>query len=233
MRLALLLWLCLAGQGPAAYDLVWKPKAGQSFRYDLTLDMAVDGSKTLYQTELAISIPKVEPNGDYTVSSQYRAQKLTVDGKSQAVPDASGDKPQIDRFNARGERLPSGQKEEDDETDPLAKTLGDLTEFTAPAKPVKAGGKWSKVVAGDAKKGISPARIEYTLEKAATDTIHVSFTYAETQAEQPVRASGSLWLDAGDCCLVKLDASIVNLRFEDGGDAIGQARLTVTRRPGP
>lgn len=224
----------LVGTRQEAYNLVWRPKADQVLRYALSLDTMVDGSKTGYQAELAIQVVKVDTNGDYTVSTSYRGQKLTVDGKVQEIPDDSASKPQVEHFSARGVRLDAPQKTDDDgEADPLGKALGDLTEFSAPAKPVKAGDKWTKIIAGNARKNVSPAKIEYTVSGIETagsaHTVKIAFAYNETQAEKPVHANGSIWIDSADGCFARLDATIANLRLEEGGGALGQAHLSLGR----
>lgn len=227
--------MVFAGVVQNTYDLIWKPKPDLTYRYALTLDTSLDGSKTSYQAELAIQIVKVEKNGDYTVSTSYRGQKLVVDGKAQEIPDNTASKPQLERFNAHGGRLDDTQETDDDgEADPLGKTLGDLTEFAAPAKPVKIGDKWTKIIPGNARKNVSPAKIEYTVAGIENSTpahaVKVAFAYNETQAERPVHANGSIWIDPTDGCLLRLDTAIANLRLEDGGDALGQAHLNIDRK---
>ncbi|HWA82375.1 MAG TPA: hypothetical protein VG820_03005, partial [Fimbriimonadaceae bacterium] len=175
MRLALLIWLCLAGQAPTAYDLVWKPKAGQSYRYDLAIDLVTDGTRVGYRAELAVSVPKVDPDGGYTVSTSTSSQKVTADGKTTDMSENA--KPREERFNARGESL----EKDGPPQEALSRALDDLTDFAAPAKPVKIGDKWSRIIPGDAKQGLSPVRIEYTLagsdKVGKTDTLKLILTY--------------------------------------------------------
>jgi hypothetical protein len=219
LLLAVLIASAWASVQDRTYSLVWQPKQGQAFKYVLSMDMSADGNQVLFGSELSVKITSVEKNGDYTVESIYSSPTITVDGKTQAASDDAVNKPEIEKFNAKGERIDAG-KDKDEDTDPFGKALGDIMDFNAPEKPVKIGEKWTREMPGNEKSKTRPAKAEYKLagiDKVGTsETLRVTYTYAETEGGKPVKAEGEFYVDGADGSVVKMNATIDNLRFDDG-----------------
>jgi hypothetical protein len=238
MKLLRVFWIVVASaafgltQQPG-YALIWKPRVGQEFKYRVDVDAQIAASKLAFGAELQLRVAKVAANGDYTVESVYSHATMIVDGTSMDIADAAKSTPEIEVFNSKGMMISKKKVSDDDEWDPFSRALNMMMDFHAPEKPVKVGDKWSKEIKGDATAKIRPVKIEYavaaTERLGAAEVVKVVFSYEETERDKPVTGDGTFLLDAADGSLHRLDATVVNLRFDES-TPVERTRVRVARK---
>lgn len=233
-RLLLALSLSAAAFGFApmvedTYTLIWKPKEGQSTTYDVEREMSAEGQTLVLKNELIVKVTKVEENGNYTVEMSERNRKFIAEGQETAIPADPDEKPQIEKYDARGNRIE--EKEEEGETDELSGIMGQIVEFDPPEKGVKVGDKWTQTLKANEKKKEKAAKLEFevagTGKVEGTDVVRVTLTYKQTEGSKPVTADGTIQLDKSDFSLVKFDVTVDDAPFDE--ETRGRIKIKMTR----
>lgn len=212
-----------------SYSLNWKPVEGQSIDYTLSVKFTLDGQAFEAISDIAIKVSKLEGNGDYTVESLRKNNRVIVAGEEKRDPDSDDAKPEIEKFNAKGEKITKDEVVEDE--DDLTALLSSIGDLKPPKDPVKKGDKWTEEVKADEKRHIKAAKIDYEvvgIEKiGAYDVVKVSMAYKQTEGSKPVRYEGSIAFDIRDMSVVLVEASIDDAPFDD--QTSGQVKLKMTR----
>jgi hypothetical protein len=221
--------VALLAQTPS-YDLQWRPTAGRKLEYALKFDTTVATNPVTFTATLRIEVKGVEKNGDYTLATTVVDSKMVVDGSEQTIDDGETPKPDIEKFNARGDRI--GAKDEDD-GDVFSAVLSDLMDFESPATPVHVGEKWARQVKDDPKTKSRAARLDYTLAAIGNlgkrKVVRLDYHYARSQGDPKVTGDGSIWLDSEDFTLVKLDVNVHGLQVAPDQPP-ADAHVTILRK---
>lgn len=212
-----------------AYSLIWKPKEGDKMQYLLSLKFSVEGQAFESLSDVLVSVPKVEANGDYTVETLHKNNRIIFGGEEKKEPDGDDEKPDVDKFNAKGERISKDDPVEDqDDLTALLQTVGDLT---PPKEPVKKGDTWTEEIKADSKKMIKAARVEYEVlgvtKIGAYDVVRVSMKYKQLEGSKPASYEGTISFDLRDMSVVALEASVEDAPLDEG--VTGQVKLKMTR----
>jgi hypothetical protein len=208
----LLVTLAIAAEDKS-YDLVWKPKAGESHVYRLTLKASVDTNDIAVTGDIQLKVKKVEPSGDYTLESQMRNGRLAFMGQEEPMED---DEPDIQRYNARGELLEMTTADEDDA---LSHVFQQISDFVPPAKLVKVGDEWETTIKANPKTKTPAAstkcKVLGTETVGGVEAVKIKVTYAQSKVSDPVTAEGTFTVAASTGLLIRCEADVKNLQLEE------------------
>jgi hypothetical protein len=208
----LLVACAFAAQGKG-YDLVWKPKAGESHIYRLSLKASVESSEILVTGDLHYKVKKVEPSGDYTLESQMRNGRLTFMGEEMPI----GDEEDVDvqRYNARGELIDMTTADEDGS---LERVFQQVCDFVPPSKAVKVGDEWESVIKADSKANTPAATNKYKVLQVETvggmEIVKIKATYSQSKTTAPVSAESTFTIAASTGVLIRCETDVKNLQLD-------------------
>ena len=235
-RLALLL-VSLTGSLPAAqdstFDLIWHPRANDVFSYKLHVDIDSAPEKFIFLENLKVKVLKIKPNGDYDVETTTKDAHVVHGTKDDPIADDN--KPTIDTYNVRGQKIATTEEaESSQEANPGFNTLDAVTDQLSPKDPVAIGGTWSAIIKPNVKQKREAARVNYTLvgkvKQGNYQAFKIEYRYRETEKVLPVTAEGYVLLSQEDFSLVRFEGTIKGAHFSDDPDfPSGDASLSIIR----
>lgn len=212
------------------YSLVWKPTLGQAITYAVTVKFTGGDEETEMSGNVETKVTEVEKNGDYTLESRHKDFKIVVGKEPHDIPNQ--DEPDIDKYTAKGEKIPKKDTEDENVGGPFGGLLDSL-EFKSPEKPVKKGDKWTHKIEKDEDNDVKAAEIEFEVkgeEKIGTyDVITINVKYHETEGDKPTTAVGSYSFDLKDMSTVKQEAT-VTYTPEEPGSTEQKIKFELTRK---
>ena len=221
--------LITAAAPEPSFDLLWRPKRDQTIDYALSLNIAVKDHRFQYDTKVHKKVLDVKDNGDYELETSTQGTRIRMGVEAPMALDEEP-APTVETYTSRGERVGEDkvEDEESDQADPVGKILGDVTEFTAPAAPVKQGETWTKDQQDDPRKEQETAHIEYQVVGMDKDVVRVRYQYRERKDLDAVVANGTFRLRRDDFSLVSCDTTVENFKMDDNAPA-GTAKLSMHR----
>jgi len=228
--LVLLTCLGAASHDDDSYSLIWKPTENQELRYELSTEMNADGHKLILKNDLHLKVTKIASNGDYTVETTQKNARAEVDGKEEKMPDNPDEKPQVEVYNAKGDKI-SKDEDSGEELDEMGVLLNSVGDFSAPEKPVKKGDKWTEEIKADSKTKVKAAKVSFevlgTDKVDGYDVVKLSMSYKQTEGSKPASYEGTMAFDVKDMSLVQIDARLMDVPFDP--ETTGDVKLKLNR----
>lgn len=222
LALSVLLVTCMGAKSrDDGYTIVWKPKQGQAIAYEVSAQMTVADDKVEFDSDVDVKITKVAANGDYTVETKYGNFRVIQNGKEERAPDGAMDtKPDVEIFNAKGEKIGGDPDDNDGEVDDMTRLLRSVGDFSPPEKPVKKGDKWTEDIKYDEKTKTKAAKLDFevlgTDKIGRYDVLTISKSYKETEGSAPPAYEGTMSFDVTDMSLVEVEAGLRGVPLADG-----------------
>jgi len=225
------LLLCLVASpalaGLADVDLTWKPKAGETKKYRLQVNMSLDlGGQTMDIKVSMLNVTKTTKIDGDKVTSEGHVEdfKMAMNG-NEADPSQGGGPSPADVKTIQVRSLKTGEVLSTETTgtsdvppqNPRVEAMGF---FWRPEGKVKAGESWTKELKKDEKKGTEASIAKFTAVAEEEVLGHkcwkITYAYTETGVEKPFGATGTFWVDIADGSPVKYEANYENVVFQDG-----------------
>jgi hypothetical protein len=225
--------LALAARQEPTYALVWRPHADDSLTYKMRLEIDTTPDKFSFVVDIKNHVLKLKPNGDYDVETSLKSGHVLHGSHDDPIPDE--DKPTIDTYNAKGEKIASSEDHDpSSESNPGFNALDVVTDQLSPKDPVALGGTWSAVIKPSVKLRRDAAKVNYTLvsktKQGSYQTLRIDFKYRETEKDNPTSAEGYILVSQDDFSLIRFEATLKGASFSDDPDfPKGDATLSVIR----
>lgn len=225
--------LALAARQQPTFELVWRPKADDLLAYKMRADIDSTPERFSFTVNVKNHVLKIKPNGDYDVETVIKNGHVLHGTHDDPIPD--DDKPTVDTYNARGEKIASSEeKDPSGDANPGFDALDAVTDHLSPKDPVSIGGTWSTIIKANAKLKQEAAKVTYTLvskvKENAFQTLRIEFKYRETDLEPPTTAEGYILVNQDDFSLVRFEALLKGPRFIDDPDfPKGDVTISVIR----
>ncbi|MFZ4508130.1 MAG: hypothetical protein ACOYON_10605 [Fimbriimonas sp.] len=217
--LAAVILLAIAGsQQEPEFALIWKPVQGQELNYAFTMKVDSSEGKFEIRGDTLMKVTKIEENGDYTVESSSKNQKVAVDGHEEDLDDDP--EPEVTKYTAKGQKIPPKDAKEDEEgPDPLAVNILDpITDFASPAGPIKKGTTWTEEYKADEKLGRAACKVVYEVigaeKRGEYDCVRLSAKLTQTEGGSPAKAEGHFLISTKDTTLVDFVINVEGFRPE-------------------
>jgi hypothetical protein len=229
--LALLAAAVLAfGLQEKAYDLLFKPKKDATQAYTMTIELTSEGEKFEIESEMRVKVLSVAENGDYEIERTIEKSRMKFDGEE---TDMGAEEPEIEKYDAKGNRIKGTKKEEDEGSDPLTHAFDLLTECT-PEKPMKVGETWSREVKEDKEFDLFAAKAEYKIlevvKVADVECLKISAKFTQTGGSKPAKGEGTLWIEIADFSPVKVEGTIEDLKIDEEDGTAASVKVKLARR---
>jgi hypothetical protein len=189
------------------FTLKRAPKTGDEHRF--RIEMRGDfGGQSLEFTGIAIErVVRVEEDGTFHVEMAQEDTKVKFGESEFDVPPSP---PETTVISADG--LIKEIKGE--EEDPSAYRIGIVTLTPAPENPVKTGDKWTHTYKADGRTGAVAAKASFEVlgtERWRTfDTVRIKVDFEETEGDERMTATSTVWLDVRDFSVVRTESDIKN-----------------------
>jgi hypothetical protein len=223
--LALLLLTLVAANGAAQekVTLVYRAKVGQIMRYkhEVSLKAEAGGGKQEFQIKSTekVTVTAVAASGDITEENLDESSEYTVNGQKVPAPDTPKNTSTV---TVHPDGLLVSYKSSDPEAD-KNKTSVRLYPAENPIfinKPIGVGDKWSHEFKTDTTLGMHAGKADYetlAFEKVNNiDSVKLKISYQETEGAQPLRSTGTLWVEKTTGDVVQSDVNYENIPF--GGE---------------
>jgi len=201
--------------------------------YKLHVDIESTPEKFTFLEDLKIRVTKIKPNGDYDVETTTKSGHVLHGSHDDPITDDN--KPTIDTYNLRGQKIASSEENDlGEESNPGFNTLDAVTDQLSPKSPVAIGGAWTATIKPNARQKREAARVNYTLvgkvKQGSYQAFKIEYKYRETEKDNPVTAEGYILLSQGDSSLVRFEGTIKGAHFSDDPDfPNGDATLSIVR----
>lgn len=199
----------------------------------MRVDIDAIPDKFSFLVNIKNHVLKIKPNGDYDVETSLKGGRVLHGSHDDPIPDE--DKPTIDTYNLKGEKIASSeQNDPSSESNPGFNALDAVTDQLSPKDPVAMGGTWSAVIKPNVKLKREAARVNYTLvsksKQGAYQALRIDFKYRETEKDNPTTAEGYILVSLDDFSLVRFEGTLKGASFSDDPDfPKGDATLSVIR----
>ncbi len=220
------------GQG---VRLVWKPKAGDTQKYRLNVSMTGDPAVLGFgKLELSITttekIKEVKEDGKVVQESTQSEFSVKVDGQDLG---GGGEMPAVSVTTIF---YPDGRIfaiEGDPTAGPPPRVAESMVFlYPGPEKEFRVGESWTHKRGGDAQRGTRASETTYTYlgqEKVDRwDAYKVAFKFRETEGENAMEVTGTVWLGVENGYVVKGEYELTNVEFAPGMPPT-KASVKVTR----
>lgn len=189
----------------AGSPLRYKPKVGDVQKYNVSIDLTINGEKVHMSGTTTHKVLKVAANGNVTIESKDSQPTVMVNGSTVDIPDTdtgapetSVVRPDLTTVSVGGNNVtPDRFRSETVQTVQL------------PNFPLAVGKSWTWICPADAKTGAVKTRGYFKIlasEKVkGVDTWKVSSTVKELTGAKPASATGTQWLNKKDATPVKVD----------------------------
>lgn len=197
------------------------PKVGDTFKYNLSVAMNIQGQDFTVTAVVSEKVTKAE-EGKYTIESNQTELKLN----GQEAPMEQS--PSYSTYSNVGRLLES----KSDQEGPDADRMSALQSFEVPDKAVKVGDTWE--VALKAKEGKNPVafkasyKVEAQEKVGEWDTLKISFTATETEGTDPAKSVGTVWVSVKDGSMVKYEGNWTNAPIPMAGPTTAKVTLMRT-----
>ncbi|MCG9895220.1 MAG: hypothetical protein MH204_07080 [Fimbriimonadaceae bacterium] len=199
-------------QSADSVSLQWKPKAGETFTYEYTLDQKVGRMTAFIQWKVLQS----EPDG-WTIQTTSRGALVQVAG--QEIRDSRTTQTMA-RYGIRGQLLDILQGPQDRGAVALAR----VNRFVAPPQPVRPGGTWRFEY--PAESGLPALRLDFTLREVKGSPRIARVAVRAAEEGSGMTADGE-WEIGADGAPLGLKATVRSLPGLPSGDSFS---LSLTRR---
>jgi hypothetical protein len=215
--------LCVMALGISqGVKIVWKPKVGDAMKYRLNITVTGDPSMGFNKLEVGITVTEkvkeIKEDGKVVQESTQSEFALKMDGQDLGAGVDVPSTTVVTTFYPDG-RLFSMEGSEGMGTPPrIAEAT--LFIYPGPDKEFRPGESWTHKRAGDAQRGTRAAEATFTYlatEKVGQWEAHkVSFKYRETEGENPMEVTGTVWLAVDNGYAVKGEYEMSNVEFAPG-----------------
>jgi hypothetical protein len=201
------------------FKLEWKPKVGDSLKYQIdvkaTMDMGGmmgDLAFGMIQTQ---KVTKIE-EGNVTMVGTTGNMTLVVNGEdmSQMMGDQNFNSTTV--YNAKGELISITS---DDPSGGNQTRMENAYSMSYPNKEVKVGESWVRTIKGDTK-GAVDATGTFTVEGVdmigSERTVRIRGDYKETKGSTPMSVKSTMWIREKDGAAVKGTFNMKNVEFQPG-----------------
>ena len=220
MLLLTLPFLASLAFGQDTLDLKFRPKVGETRKYESSIALEVGGAKVDLSVKQTGKILEVATNGDYKQEVTTTEQKLLVNGEEQdqPAPPVSSHK-----RTSRGDLLEVSSKL----SSALSQCLSFLRIPMLPETPSKVGDKWSREFKKDEKLGTTGCTLKYEfLSKDKVGAVDIAKIKVSYESEEKGTATGELWVRISDGTTVQLEAKFEGVAPAEGApDAAGTVKL--------
>lgn len=191
-----------------ALNLGWTPKAGDTNTYSLKMDTVLYGDMARISSTLTQKINEVQKDGSYVVEIKQGGMVARIGKDDALVKDTESAIQTVYSTNGSVvEQRGKGVTEK-------SYRVSNLSAFRRPDKPVAIGESYTVEIKSDKKTGVRAATATYKVEKEEKlkndDTVVVTFTYKETEANDSAGAIGTAWLRKSDGLVLKMDSNWTN-----------------------
>lgn len=181
-------------------------KVGDAYKYDLKVDLEMEGMAMTYKAKVSEKILEVK---DDNYISEMTTSEQVVDMMGSEMP-AGDDMTSKTTFGLDG----SIKKIETDQATEDMYRFAQLMAFYYPDKPVDTGAKWEIKIPADKDKGTVATTANYEITGRETlmghDTFKVAYTVKETEGSEPASATVTAWVDVKSGVLVKAEGEMKN-----------------------
>ncbi len=201
--------------------------------YKMRIDIDSLPDKFSFLLTIKNHVLKVKPNGDYDVETALKGGHVLHGTHDDPIPD--DDKPTVDTYNAKGEKIASSeQTDPSSESNPGFNALDAVTDQLSPKDPVPIGGTWSSVIKANPKLKREAARVNYTLvsktRQGDYQSLRIDFKYRETEKDNAATVEGYILVNQDDFSLVRFEGTLKGAAFSEDPDfPKGDATLSVIR----
>ncbi|MBI1757137.1 MAG: hypothetical protein HYR64_08540 [Fimbriimonas ginsengisoli] len=209
----------------ATYSLKRVAKAGDVLKFKLGAELEMGGQNISFSALMTETVKEVADNGNYKIASGQTDAKINMGGQEQDIPSRDADNEVT--YTPLGEIV-------DVKADGIegARRFGNLQILRAPDSPVKVGDSWTYKGAADAKAGVVAFTADYKVlaaEKVGDlDTIKLKCTIKETEGAEPASSDGTVWVEAKNFSMVKVETTWTNMPVPGAPGPIN-AKVTITR----
>ncbi|HRF59905.1 MAG TPA: hypothetical protein PLH94_08335 [Fimbriimonadaceae bacterium] len=212
--------------------IAWNPKAGSTSKFMMNVDAEGDFGQGAMKIKVSMKVAnKVKSVSDkeIVIESTMSDMKIKMgdDGQEMADPSGQGDQTTTNTYSRNGALVSTKSAAGMDNP-----RMEQMSSFLYPDKEIAIGGSWDRDLAKDDKKGTPSAKGSYTLvgeDKLGKWTAYkVTWTYKETSGDRPSSAEGTAWLDKETGEVIKLEAKMKDVVFQEGIPPMN-ANVTMTR----
>jgi hypothetical protein len=225
--------LAFAAQQEPTYDLIWHPRSDDAMTYKMRVDIEGTPEMFSFLVNVKSHVLKVKPNGDYDVETVIKDGHVLHGSHDDPIP--NDDKPTVDTYNARGEKIASSEENDPtSDSDPGFAAIDDVTDQLTPKTPVALGGTWTATIKANPKQKREAAKVNYTLaakvKEGAYQTLKIDFKYRETDKENPASVEGFVLVSQDDFSFVRFEGTLKGVLFSDDPDfPKGDSKISVIR----
>jgi len=201
------------------FKLEWKPKVGESLKYQIDVKASMDMGGAMGDLAFGMvqtqKTTKIE-DGKVTMEGTAGNMTLVVNGEdmSQMMGDQSFNSTSV--FNLKGELLSITSDQPGAENQVRMENAYSLS---YPNKDVKVGESWTRSITGDTK-GAVDATATFTVEgfdMMGTDrTVRIRGDYKETKGSTPMTVKSTVWIREKDGVAMKGTYNMKNVEFQPG-----------------
>lgn len=201
------------------FKLEWKPKVGDSLKYQIDVKASMDMGGMMGNLAVGMvqtqKVTKIE-DGKVTMEGKTGNMTLVINGEDMSQMMGDQDFSSTSVYNMSGELISivSDQPGSENQT-----RMENAYSMTYPNKDVKTGDTWTRTIKGDSK-GAVDATATFTVEgidMIGTDrTVRVRGDFKETKGNNPMTVKSTMWIREKDGAAVKGTFNMKNVEFQPG-----------------
>lgn len=198
-----------AGKDPVT--IVWKPKAGDSYKFAQKITGKAGGGDFQLTGDMTETVKSV--NAD-SVVVEDKTTNISISANGSDIPGP----PDITETVTE---KPTGEVISRESDSPgQSERAAVFSQFIYPTKPLNVGDTWQYLGKANKAKGSNDYEIDYTYKGVETQhgiaANRIDMTFKETGTSDPISGEGSVWLDPVTGEPVKLTAKIKNVDSPQG-----------------
>lgn len=201
------------------FRLEWKPKVGDSLKYQINVKASMDMGGQMGDLAFGMvqtqKVTKVE-DGKVTVQGTTGNMTLVINGEdmSQMMGDQSFSSTTVYKANGELISITSDQPGAESQV-----RMENAYSLNYPNKDVKVGESWTRTVKGDSN-GAVDATGTYTVEAFETigtdRAVRIRGEYKETKGSTPMTVNSTVWIREKDGAALKGTFNMKNVEFQPG-----------------
>ena len=201
------------------FKLEWKPKVGETLKYQIDVKASMDMGGTMGDIAVGMvqtqKVTKIE-DGKVTMEGKTGNMTLVINGEDMSQMMGGQDFNSTTVYNLKGELISvtSDQPGAENQT-----RMENAYSMSYPNKDVKVGESWTRTVKADSK-GAVDATGTFTVEGVdmigTERTVRIRGDYKETSGTTPMTVKSTMWIREKDGAAVKGTFNMKNVEFQPG-----------------